>query len=228
MPTHPPEQSRIRLKTQNKTKGWYTMSIQIIPMREPDVEEISRFMARSFEKDPLYAYFVPEQEARMAFMTGFFAFRLRYALNLGKTFTTPDKRAVAAWIPPDTHILPEHLEQFGGIAPMMQAGQEAAGRVMAFSDFSDRIEKEYAPMPHWHLSPIAVDPIFWNKGYAGALLREMLARFDGDKQFCYLETQTAENRKLYEHMGFVVVKEDVLPGSTIPHYAMLRSPALPL
>lgn len=200
------------------------MNITIIPMQEKDVEEVSKFMVKSFEEDPLYCYFVPQKVERIEFMTGFFAFRLRYALHVGKVFITSDRKAVAAWIPPDTHMLPEHMEQFNGIEPLMKAGQDTVSRVMGFSDFGAAIEDEYAKMPHWHLSPLAVEPDFWNKGYGSSLLNKMLANIDNEKQFCYLETQTEKNRKFYEKAGFVVVKKDVLPGSSITHYSMLRSP----
>ena len=200
------------------------MSIKIIPVQEHDIEEIATFMAKSFAEDPLYTFFAPEKEQRMEFMRDFFAFRIRFAMHLGRAFTTEDKKAVAAWIPPDVHMLPEHLMQYGGMQALQKAGDACAGRLMGYSDFAGKIEAEFAPAPHWHLSPIAVDPDFQGKGYARALLTNMCTYFDETQQFCYLDTQTEKNKTIYEKYGFVTVKQDVLPGTDKPHFGMLRNP----
>lgn len=40
-------------------------------------------------------------------------------------------------------------------------------------------------------------------------------------QRCYLETQKGSNVGLYEHLGFEVAEEGTVPGSDIPHFAMV-------
>ena len=200
------------------------MSIKVIPMVDADVEEVAAFMAESFAQDPLYCYFVPDEQTRMEFMKGFFAFRLRYTINFGKVYITEDKKAVSAWVEPGAQMQPEHLVMFGGQEPFMIVVEDVVNRVMAFSEFGGKIEAEFAPMPHWHWGPLAVDSAYWGKGYAKALMQGMFTYLDENGEFCYLETQTEKNKEIYEKYGFEVIKQDVLPGTNIPHFSMLRAP----
>ena len=38
----------------------------------------------------------------------------------------------------------------------------------------------------------------------------------------YLETNKESNVGLYRHFGFSLVKQDVIPGSEVEHYAMMK------
>jgi hypothetical protein len=53
----------------------------------------------------------------------------------------------------------------------------------------------------------------------------MLARFDKAALPCYLETQKEENVNLYQHFGFSVIKESIIPGTSITIWLMLRKPS---
>jgi predicted GNAT family N-acyltransferase len=52
----------------------------------------------------------------------------------------------------------------------------------------------------------------------------MLGWLDMQKIPCYLNTQNENNIGLYEHYGFQVIEQLVLPDSGIVHTAMLRKP----
>lgn len=41
---------------------------------------------------------------------------------------------------------------------------------------------------------------------------------------CYLEAQSESNVSLYEHYGFEVLAEGVVPNTDIPHWDMMRFP----
>ena len=40
----------------------------------------------------------------------------------------------------------------------------------------------------------------------------------------YLETNKGDNVGLYRHYGFELKKEELIPKSTVTHYAMVRQP----
>jgi ribosomal protein S18 acetylase RimI-like enzyme len=52
----------------------------------------------------------------------------------------------------------------------------------------------------------------------------MLSWLDIQKLSCYLNTQNEKNIGLYEHYGFEVIEQRVLPDSDIVHTAMQRNP----
>src|SRR5690606_5873501 len=57
--------------------------------------------------------------------------------------------------------------------------------------------------PHWHLGPLAVDPLHRRRGIGTALLLEALDRVDAAGGTAYLETDKEANVRFYKRFGFV-------------------------
>lgn len=55
-------------------------------------------------------------------------------------------------------------------------------------------------------------------------MRPMLQFCDDERTVSYLETNKETNVGLYKHYGFELKKEEVIPKSTVTHYAMVRYP----
>jgi len=88
--------------------------------------------------------------------------------------------------------------------------------------YIDAVHGRLAPFKHWFLQAIGVDPQFQGRGYAGRLLRQMLARIDEAGLPCYLETLEEQNVQLYEHFGFTVAEKSAIPETNLTNWAMLR------
>jgi ribosomal protein S18 acetylase RimI-like enzyme len=101
-------------------------------------------------------------------------------------------------------------------------GRSGAARIRHVGDFIDAAHKRLAPFEHWYLQAIGVDPLSQGKGYAGRLLRPMIARMDEERLPCYLETLVEKNVRLYEHFGFEVIEEAPIPRTNLTNWAMLR------
>lgn len=110
----------------------------------------------------------------------------------------------------------------GMLSAMLKLGRGYTVRIMRFGKHTTAIHKRHAPFRHWYLQLIGVDPMFQGKGYGGTLLTPMLARIDREHLPCYLETQNQKNVLLYQHYGFKVVEEVIIPGTEITFWAMLR------
>ena len=52
----------------------------------------------------------------------------------------------------------------------------------------------------------------------------MLQFCDDEKMVAYLETNKDKNVTLYQHYGFELKKEELIPKTTVTHYAMIRTP----
>ena len=52
----------------------------------------------------------------------------------------------------------------------------------------------------------------------------MLGFCDDEKMVAYLETNKESNVSLYKHYGFELKKEELIPKTTVTHYAMVRFP----
>ena len=86
----------------------------------------------------------------------------------------------------------------------------------------DSVHQRLAPFKHWFLQAIGVAPQIQGEGYAGKLLRPMLARMDEEGIPCYLETLEEQNVPLYEHFGFEVIEKSNVPETSLTNWAMLR------
>jgi GNAT superfamily N-acetyltransferase len=62
------------------------------------------------------------------------------------------------------------------------------------------------------------DSIHQGKGWAGVLLRPVLAALDAVETACCLETQNPRNVPLYEHFGFNVKLHTRVPGTDVGHW----------
>lgn len=88
--------------------------------------------------------------------------------------------------------------------------------------YTDAVHKRLVPSKHWFLQMIGVDPKFQEQGYAGKLLKPMLARVDEEGLPCYLDTPNEINVPLYEHFGFKIIEKATIPQTSFTNWAMLR------
>ena len=96
--------------------------------------------------------------------------------------------------------------------------------MQALDKYMENKHKELVPNKHWYLVVLAVDPQHQGKGYASRLLNEMLSEIDEEGLPCYLETDGEKNVSMYQHFGFEVVDEFVVPVTKDKVVAMLRKP----
>jgi len=74
--------------------------------------------------------------------------------------------------------------------------------------------------PHWHLGPVAVEPILRGQGIGTAMLNAFCMVVDGTGAPAYLETDKRENVRLYQRFGFSIVESaEVL---AVPNWFMSR------
>ncbi len=188
-----------------------------------DIPELAAMLSRAFAADPFFAYLAgdaPERSQRMR--DGWRAILGHASAGLSETWTTDDLAGAAIWIPPgrpasgaldQLRLLPSFARLTGwgrlrGVSTAMEALDERRHR--------------HAPMPHWYLSALGVEPERQGEGIGSALLAPVLARADESGTPCYLETAVGRNVLLYERHGFDVVEELVLPNTDVHGWLMLR------
>jgi GNAT superfamily N-acetyltransferase len=60
---------------------------------------------------------------------------------------------------------------------------------------------------HWHVGPVAVEPILQGKGLGSLLMRAFCDRMDEEGELAWLETERPENVVFYRRLGFEVAGE---------------------
>lgn len=100
-------------------------------------------------------------------------------------------------------------------------------RVPLFRDTVETAAKHTPQEPHWYLAVIGADPAAQGQGHGAALLRSGLAKADAAGLPAYLESTKPSNLPFYEHFGFTVREELLLPGDGPVLWAMWREPRRP-
>jgi ribosomal protein S18 acetylase RimI-like enzyme len=98
-------------------------------------------------------------------------------------------------------------------------------RLLRFGQADAVMRKRHLREPHWYLWVLGVDPEQQGRGFGSELLRALSARAEHDRVPCYLETDKPSSVQLYEHHGYAVRDETVVPGLDFRLWFMLRPSA---
>ena len=112
----------------------------------------------------------------------------------------------------------------GGLKLILHSGLGIIGRLLTYETYAMNLKKEYTDNYDWYLYNLSIKKDAQGKGIASKLLRPMLEFCDDEKMVAYLETNKESNVGLYKHYGFELKKEELIPKSTVTHYAMVRFP----
>jgi len=184
----------------------------------------SEVLARAFNDDPALIRFVTGPRRRVELLRSMFRMVLFHAVGRGEVYAvSPRLEGIAVWLPSGVPgiTLWEALRG-GGLTLLFKGGGEFMRKMKQDEDFARELRRRLAPTPHWYLEILGVDLQFQGKGCASRLLKPMLARLDAEKLPAYLETSTEEYVPMYQHFGFKVVQEAVMPGSGTKIWVMLR------
>jgi len=205
-----------------------------MPMTDPrvrlatrdEIPDLAAVLARAFSRDPFFSYLAGDAPERNLRMRIGWSGILRFAsAGLRETWTTDDRAGVAIWIPPGRKAS-TLLESLRMTRSMIRfAGFNRLREISTAIEALEERRAVHAPMPHWYLAALGVDPDRQGQGIGSALLASVLARADAGATQVYLETAAARNVLLYERHGFEVVEELILPRTDVRGWLMLRPPA---
>ena len=197
----------------------------LVRLKKSDVPRAAAVLGRAFADEILAAYFFPE-EKRLAVAETFSALSLYLCVKYGEVYTTSEHfEGVAAWSAPGT--APFNTWQSLQAVPLsiyIRFALAGGSRLSSLGAYIDDMHRKLAPFPHWYLQIIGVYPAHQGKGFSSRLIKPMLERIDKEGLPCYLETQTDKNVAIYEHLGFEVLHDELLPGTQLPVRCMLRKP----
>ena len=112
----------------------------------------------------------------------------------------------------------------GGVGLVLHSGPGIIGRLLTYETFAMKLKETYTDHVDWYLYNLSVSRKAQGKGIASRLLRPMLEFCDNENMVCYLETNKESNVTLYQHYGFQLAEQKLVPKSNVMHYAMTRKP----
>ena len=131
----------------------------------------------------------------------------------------------AAWLPfgfTGNKTIPFLLS--GGLKLILHSGLDIINRLSAYENYAMGLKKEYTDNYDWYLFNLSIKKDAQGKGIASKLMRPMLEFCDNENMVCYLETNKESNVTLYQHYGFQLAEQKLVPKSNVMHYAMTRKP----
>jgi ribosomal protein S18 acetylase RimI-like enzyme len=195
-----------------------------IRLEKEQVERASEVLARAFRNDPLAVYLFPDRAERESKLSCVLRSLLRYGyLYGGASATSPQLEGVVVWLPSEQdHWTLWRKIRSGSTLMLFRIGRRAAARWKALDAYLGAMKKRHVPSAHYYGLLLAVDPVYQGKGYGGALLRAVLAEVDRQRRPCYLETLTEKDVSFFQHFGFRVVEEGIVPGTELMVWGMMR------
>ena len=199
----------------------------LVRLNKAQVKPAAEVLSQAFQNYPLLQYYFHDELERKKIALYFVSFAIYSGIRYGEIYATSlNMEGVAVWIPSDNYpVTIWKLVRSVPLSVIFGFGRYGGGRMRQLGEYIDAVHQRLAPFGHWFLQVIGVDPQFQGKGYAGKLLKPMLARIDQEHLPCYLDTQNEKNVSIYQHYGFKVVEEVTIPGTEISHWAMLREKA---
>ena len=187
---------------------------ELVRLAESQIEAAAETLTQAFFSYPVFTYVFPDEAERSVQLPLVKRSIVQYGLANGEVYTTSaGVEGVAAWMPPD------HGD---GPWPQAAISQDALNRLAHFGKEIWEIRKRHVPFTHWFLMMIGVAPDFQGQGLASKLLSPLLARIDEEAMPCYLDTELPKNVEMYQHFGFRVVEDTIIPGTGIRSWGMLR------
>ncbi len=199
----------------------------LVRLNKAQVKPAAEVLSRAFQNYPLLQYYFHDELERKKIALYFVSFAIFSGIRYGEIYaTSPNLEGVAIWLPSGNYpVTIWKLVRSVPLSVIFGFGRYGGGRMRQLGEYVDAVHQRLAPFGHWFLQVIGVDPQFQGKGYAGKLLKPMLARIDEEGLSCYLETLDEHNVALYEHFNFTVIEKSTIPGTNLTNWAMLREKA---
>lgn len=175
-----------------------------------DLDDAIKIYAEAFVDDPLFQYFLPNENSRLKTLYSFFRAVMKYSIQFGEIYGIGEPLGgLALW---ETPLVKKKIKLRGFVQCRFE-------RVI-FSPFfwtflraarvglkAKKLHKKYAQGDHFYLNILAVHPDFQGNGLATKLVKPMIKKARDHGMDVYLETSNKENVPMYEHLGFEAVEQ---------------------
>ena len=199
-----------------------THSLVLRLLRSDELEEAAQLVGRGMRDNPsnMTVFRVPDRERRSIAMGLFFVPVLKGIYRRGFILgAIRSNRLVGiCGMARPGFCQPDVIEKIR-VLPAAMIGNPITTPVRILNWVGEWARRDPSE-PHWHLGPVAVEPILRGQGIGTAMLNAFCMVVDGTGAPAYLETDKRENVRLYQRFGFSIVESaEVL---AVPNWFMSR------
>jgi len=198
-------------------------------VRDEDLRGAAATLARAFEHDPVWTKAlagVPRET-----MAVWFQGPILYCREFGRVYATSERlEGVAGVVPGEYAQMTMRRAMRAGMMKMAlrmrpQLMMRAPRMMRMFAPLDPDRKRHMGKRAFTYVMVVGVDPEHQRQGHGGTLLRALIEESDRSGVPLYLETETEDNRRMYEHYGFQLLSEIALPVVGLPMWELLREPA---
>ena len=194
-------------------------------VQEKDLDHLAEVAADAYKDYPLHNWFTKgkyDEKASKILMQITLKTMTKDAIIYADS---EEMNGFAAWLPfgfTGNKAIP--FLKSGGLKLILHSGFGIIARLSAYEKYAMNLKKDFTDNYDWYLFNLSIKKDAQGKGIASKLLRPMLEFCDNEKMVAYLETNKESNVGLYQHYGFELKKEELIPKTPVYHYAMVRNP----
>lgn len=194
-------------------------------VQKKDLERLAEVATDAYEDYPLHNWFTNDKYDKKASKL-IMQISLKTMIKDAVIYADSEEiNGFAVWLPfgfTGSKTLPFLFN--GGLELIFHSGLKIIGRLLTYETYAMNLKKQFTDNFDWYLYNLSIKKDAQGKGIASKLIRPMLTFCDDEKMVAYLETNKGSNVLLYKHYGFELKKEEVIPKTSVTHYAMVRYP----
>ena len=191
-------------------------------LEKKDIYRSTEIVSKAFLNYPIHKHIFGDKH-NMENVKLFSKFLIKYTVLYGDAYaSSPDFEGIILFSESNEYNMNFYRSLRCGILSLMKLGKEAGNRFIVYDDFSLKMRKKNISEPHIYLMLMGVAPERQQQGIGSKMLLWVMKAAEEKGQPCYLETHDAINVAIYKKLGFEVVSEDVVPGSNIVQFCMIK------
>ena len=196
-------------------------------VQKADLARVGEVMADAFQYDPIWMKVYEgesdsERKCRANFQAG-----IRHCLKFGEVYAPSEAlEGAIAWVPGRyADITPWRALRSGAAVVGMRMGFSVARKMASvFKPIIEDRRKHMAGVSYLYVLMLGVATGLQGRGFGRKLLDAAIEKAEREGLHLYLETETEENVKMYEHFGFRLLKQISLPVVNLPMWEMVKEP----
>jgi ribosomal protein S18 acetylase RimI-like enzyme len=196
-------------------------------VQKGDIVRASKVLADAFQHDPLWNKIYegePDIEKRFH---AFFEGGVRYCLKYGEVYAlSEDLEGVIGLVPVNyADMTWWRAIRSGAMSVGMRMGLKTAMKMgTIFKTVLEDRRENMAGCAFLYVLVFGVSTELQGKRFGRKLIGAAIEKSEREGLHLYLETETEENVKMYEHFGFRLLKRITLPLVDLPMWELVREP----
>ena len=202
----------------------HTLIIPEIPdlyrLTSKDYSKACEVLGLAFQEDPIWKAILKDDPDKFSKV---FGVPLKYSLKYGVVYaSSPNLEGIAAWVPSDyVKSTFFRLLMSGALWSAMKLGRKIGKLIQEVFEIITEDRETNMKGTYLYLYVIGVGPDHQGKGIGSHLINSMLSNIPPEIPI-YLETETERNVRLYERLGFKILKKIMVPSLQLPMWEMLH------